>query len=91
MYSYLQAIHGNVNQELDQWCEDLIREEFGESCNFDVDDAVQKLEKLGIVTKVDSLPKGLYFLVWLSLSCCHTSMTSLILMLSLCSITSVVS
>lgn len=41
-----------MNQELDQWCEELIREEFGESCNFDVDDAVQKLEKLGIVTKV---------------------------------------
>ncbi|KAL9323794.1 hypothetical protein ACSQ67_008651 [Phaseolus vulgaris] len=38
-------------EELDQWCEDLIREEFGERCNFDVDDAVQKLEKLGIVTK----------------------------------------
>jgi len=53
-----------VNQELDQWCEDLIREEFGERCNFDVDDAVQKLEKLGIVTKVDSLPM---FLVWLSI------------------------
>ncbi|ESW23707.1 hypothetical protein PHAVU_004G069500 [Phaseolus vulgaris] len=43
---------GKANrQELDQWCEDLIREEFGERCNFDVDDAVQKLEKLGIVTK----------------------------------------
>ncbi|KAG5051021.1 hypothetical protein JHK87_003219 [Glycine soja] len=38
-------------EELDQWCEELIREEFGESCNFDVDDAVQKLEKFGIVTK----------------------------------------
>ncbi|KAG4401802.1 hypothetical protein AAZX31_02G063200 [Glycine max] len=43
---------GKANrQELDQWCEELIREEFGESCNFDVDDAVQKLEKFGIVTK----------------------------------------
>lgn len=41
-----------MNQELDQWCEELIREEFGESCNFDVDDAVKKLEKFGIVTKV---------------------------------------
>jgi len=46
-----------VYQDLDKWCEELIKEEFGESCNFDVDDAVQKLEKLGIVTKVDSLPK----------------------------------
>ncbi|KAG4939380.1 hypothetical protein JHK86_045521 [Glycine max] len=43
---------GKANrQELDQWCEELIREEFGESCNFDVDDAVKKLEKFGIVTK----------------------------------------
>ncbi|XP_027359525.1 uncharacterized protein LOC113868151 [Abrus precatorius] len=40
-----------TRQDLDRWCEDLIREEFGGSCNFDVDDAVQKLEKLGIVTK----------------------------------------
>ncbi|KAL2334252.1 hypothetical protein Fmac_015465 [Flemingia macrophylla] len=43
---------GKANrQELDQWCEELLREEFGERCNFDVDDAVQKLEKLGIITK----------------------------------------
>ncbi|KAK7380705.1 hypothetical protein VNO78_33220 [Psophocarpus tetragonolobus] len=43
---------GKANrQELDRWSEELIKEEFGESCNFDVDDAVQKLEKLGIVTK----------------------------------------
>ncbi|TKY46250.1 Glycerophosphodiester phosphodiesterase gde1 [Spatholobus suberectus] len=43
---------GKANrQELDQWCEELIREEFGKSCNFEVDDAIQKLEKLGIVTK----------------------------------------
>ncbi|KAF2322971.1 hypothetical protein GH714_032558 [Hevea brasiliensis] len=40
-----------TRQELDQRCEDLIKHEFGEICNFDVDDAVQKLEKLGIVTK----------------------------------------
>lgn len=33
-------------------CEELIKEEFGENCNFDVDDAVQKLEKLGIVARV---------------------------------------
>lgn len=36
-------------EDLDQQCERLLKEEFGESCNFDVDDAVQKLEKLGIV------------------------------------------
>lgn len=33
-------------------CEELIKEEFGVSCNFDVDDAVIKLEKLGIVSRV---------------------------------------
>ncbi|CAN0876016.1 hypothetical protein LINGRAHAP2_LOCUS11055 [Linum grandiflorum] len=40
-----------TRQELDQRCEDLIKAEFGENCNFDVDDALQKLEKLGIVSK----------------------------------------
>ncbi|KAK7267262.1 hypothetical protein RIF29_19929 [Crotalaria pallida] len=40
-----------TRQDLDERCEELIREEFGESCNFDVDDAVQKLEKLGIVSR----------------------------------------
>ncbi|XP_031255897.1 uncharacterized protein LOC116113872 [Pistacia vera] len=49
-------------QDLDKWCEDLIKEEFGESCNFDVDDAVQKLEKLGIVSR-DTI--GRYFCVGL--------------------------
>ncbi|VFQ79999.1 unnamed protein product [Cuscuta campestris] len=38
-------------QELDQCCEELIRDEFGVICNFDVDDAVKKLEKFGIVTR----------------------------------------
>ncbi|KAM0934809.1 hypothetical protein DsansV1_C30g0214381 [Dioscorea sansibarensis] len=37
--------------DLDLRCEDLIKEEFGEQCNFDVMDAVRKLEKLGIVIK----------------------------------------
>ncbi|XP_020214699.1 uncharacterized protein LOC109798733 [Cajanus cajan] len=40
-----------TRQDLDQWCEELIKEEFNEECNFDVDDAVQKLENLGIVTR----------------------------------------
>ncbi|CAH1412792.1 unnamed protein product [Lactuca virosa] len=39
-------------KELDKKCEELINDEFGERCNFDVDDAVQKLEKLGIIAKV---------------------------------------
>ncbi|KAF9669452.1 hypothetical protein SADUNF_Sadunf14G0109000 [Salix dunnii] len=52
---------GNATrQDLDLRCEDLINEVFGESCNFDVDDAVEKLEKLGIVAR-DSL--GRYFCV----------------------------
>lgn len=41
-----------MKQDLDLRCEELIKEEFGESCNFDVDDAVEKLEKLGIVARV---------------------------------------
>ncbi|XP_073260742.1 uncharacterized protein [Populus alba] len=49
-----------TRQDLDLRCEQLIKEEFGESCNFDVDDAVEKLEKLGIVAR-DSL--GRYFCV----------------------------
>ncbi|GMY12964.1 hypothetical protein FCV25MIE_08203 [Fagus crenata] len=49
-----------TRQDLDMWSEELIKKEFGESCNFDVDDAVQKLEKLGIVTQ-DS--KGRYLCV----------------------------
>ncbi|XP_024017818.1 uncharacterized protein LOC21390957 [Morus notabilis] len=44
--------HGrSARQDLDTRCEQLIKEEFGERCNFDVDDAVQKLEKLGIVSR----------------------------------------
>nr|XP_010942348.1 uncharacterized protein LOC105060376 [Elaeis guineensis] len=38
-------------QELDQRCEQLIKEEFGVECNFEVEDAVQKLKKLGIVAR----------------------------------------
>ncbi|KAI5651037.1 hypothetical protein M9H77_37042 [Catharanthus roseus] len=49
-------------QDLDLRCEELIKEEFGESCNFDVDDAVEKLEKLGIVSR-DTI--GRYYCVGL--------------------------
>ncbi|EPS71384.1 hypothetical protein M569_03375, partial [Genlisea aurea] len=48
--------------DLDQQCEELIYEEFGEKCNFDVVDAVQKLEKLGIVCR-DTI--GRYYCVGL--------------------------
>ncbi|KAI4375416.1 hypothetical protein MLD38_013287 [Melastoma candidum] len=40
-----------TSQEIDLQCERLMKEEFGQKCNFDVDDAIQKLEKLGIVTQ----------------------------------------
>ncbi|GAB2278337.1 hypothetical protein Dimus_013020 [Dionaea muscipula] len=41
---------GATRQDLDRRCEEFIQSQFNESCNFDVDDAIQKLEKLGIVT-----------------------------------------
>ncbi|KAL6986762.1 hypothetical protein U1Q18_012637 [Sarracenia purpurea var. burkii] len=51
-----------TQQDLDLRCEELIKEEFGETCNFDVVDAVQKLEKLGIVAQ-DTI--GRYYCVGL--------------------------
>ncbi|KAM5581610.1 hypothetical protein ABKV19_010718 [Rosa sericea] len=60
---YILMEQGKATREdLDRWCEELIKEEFGASCNFDVDDAVGKLEKLGIVSR-DSV--GRYFCVGL--------------------------
>nr|XP_043634574.1 uncharacterized protein LOC122605685 [Erigeron canadensis] len=49
-------------EDLDLQCEELIKEEFGADCNFDVDDAVHKLEKMGIVAR-DSI--GRYYCVGL--------------------------
>ncbi|KAG8385032.1 hypothetical protein BUALT_Bualt04G0180700 [Buddleja alternifolia] len=49
-------------EDLDRQCEELIQDEFGEHCNFDVDDAVHKLEKLGIVCR-DTI--GRYYCVGL--------------------------
>ncbi|XP_056687031.1 uncharacterized protein [Spinacia oleracea] len=49
-----------TREDLDLNCEELIKEEFGENCNFDVDDAVEKLEKLGVVSR-DSI--GRHFAV----------------------------
>ncbi|KAL5724500.1 hypothetical protein ACHQM5_007752 [Ranunculus cassubicifolius] len=40
-----------TSNDLDLRCEELINEEFGGICNFDVDDAVQKLEKMGVVSR----------------------------------------
>ncbi|OEL27495.1 hypothetical protein BAE44_0011486 [Dichanthelium oligosanthes] len=39
-------------QDLDLRCEELIKEEFGAECNFDVHDAIKKLEKLSIVHRM---------------------------------------
>ncbi|KAL6139625.1 hypothetical protein ACLB2K_057927 [Fragaria x ananassa] len=51
---YILMEQGRATREdLDRWCEELIKEEFGGSCNFDVDDAVEKLEKLGIVSRLE--------------------------------------
>ncbi len=41
-----------LKQELDRRCEQLMASKFGEKCDFDVEDALVKLEKLEIVTKV---------------------------------------
>ncbi|XP_076923455.1 uncharacterized protein LOC143585582 [Bidens hawaiensis] len=49
-------------EDLDLQCEELIKEEFGASCNFDVDDAIHKLEKMGITAR-DSI--GRYYCVGL--------------------------
>ncbi|XP_076954308.1 uncharacterized protein LOC143628665 [Bidens hawaiensis] len=49
-------------EDLDLQCEELIKEEFDASCNFDVHDAVHKLEKMGIVAN-DSI--GRYYCVGL--------------------------
>ncbi|CAL9776963.1 unnamed protein product [Musa acuminata subsp. burmannicoides] len=38
-------------KDLDHKCEELIREQFHEDINFEVEDAVRKLEKLGIVAR----------------------------------------
>ncbi|WCJ40254.1 hypothetical protein M5689_021184 [Euphorbia peplus] len=49
---FVLMVQGNATKQvLDKRCEELIMERFGKICNFDVDDAVQKLEKLGIVSQ----------------------------------------
>ncbi|XP_057491981.1 uncharacterized protein LOC130777593 [Actinidia eriantha] len=51
-----------TRHDIDLRAEELIKEEFGESCNFDVGDAVKKLEKLDIVAR-DTI--GSYYCVGL--------------------------
>ncbi|ONM19744.1 aminopeptidase [Zea mays] len=40
-----------TSDDLDLQCEELIQEEFGLQCNFEVMDAVQKLERFGVITR----------------------------------------
>lgn len=51
-------------------------EEFGEKCDFEVDDAIQKMDKLGIVTKVRVILSLCHTmkLLHLVLVCCQTSL-----------------
>ncbi|XP_057997419.1 uncharacterized protein LOC110648312 isoform X2 [Hevea brasiliensis] len=49
---FILMIQGKATKkELDKRCKKLIKKKFGKSCNFDVDDAVQKLEKLRIIVR----------------------------------------
>ncbi|KAL9229384.1 hypothetical protein vseg_004855 [Gypsophila vaccaria] len=61
-YFILMEQGKSTRQDLDLRCEELLKEEFGASCNFEVDDAVRKLERLGIVSR-DSI--GRYYTVGL--------------------------
>ncbi|XP_057862405.1 uncharacterized protein LOC131070775 [Cryptomeria japonica] len=52
---YILMEQGKATMEdLDNRCEELMQSEFDERCNFDVVDAINKLERLGIVSR-DSL------------------------------------
>lgn len=51
----------DVKQELDKRCEELMATKFGEKCDFDVEDALEKLEKLQIITKVSLSFRNLTF------------------------------
>ncbi|KAH9626152.1 hypothetical protein KSS87_006830 [Heliosperma pusillum] len=61
-YFILMEQGKSTRQDLDIRCEELLKEEFDASCNFEVDDAVRKLERLGIVSR-DSI--GRYYTVGL--------------------------
>lgn len=50
-YFVLMSQGKATDQELDRRCEELMTTKFGEKCDFDVHDALVKLEKLDIITK----------------------------------------
>lgn len=52
IFEVLISILLEVKQELDRRCEELMASKFGEKCDFDVEDALVKLEKLEIISKV---------------------------------------
>jgi hypothetical protein len=52
---FCKSNHCLCTQDIDLRCELLIKEQFSEECNFDVADAVKKIEKLRIVSRVSSL------------------------------------
>lgn len=50
-YFVLMSQGKATDLELDKRCEELMATKFGEKCDFDVEDALEKLEKLQIITK----------------------------------------
>ncbi len=60
----------SVKQDLDRRCEQLLATKFNEKCDFEVDDAISKLEKLEIVSKVHTPHLFLILLLLLLLRIC---------------------
>jgi hypothetical protein len=60
----------SVKQDLDRHCEQLLATKFNEKCDFEVDDAISKLEKLEIVSKVRIPPHLFLILLLLLLRIC---------------------
>lgn len=53
---FILMIQGKASiEDLNCCCEELLESEFGEKCPFDVVDTIQKLEKLGIVFREETL------------------------------------
>ncbi|KAJ3678213.1 hypothetical protein LUZ60_002016 [Juncus effusus] len=47
-----------TKEDLDKKCEDFLKEKFNKQCDFDVDDAVDKLDRLGIVIRINVGEEG---------------------------------
>jgi hypothetical protein len=59
-----------TEEDLDRRCEQLLATKFNEKCDFEVDDAISKLEKLEIVSKVRTPHLFLILLLLLLLRIC---------------------